>query len=235
MGFSVFHASSRLESNSPARPRSLAEQIAEAVTKDILAGQLQPGDNIREQHLAARLAVSRGPIREALRILEREGVVVVEPRKGVRVTHLDRAEVNCIYEIRSPLFGRAARHFASRHLAPQIEGLRANHASLQALGPGEEATRQHSELSAAMARIIIDGCGNLRLAQLITALQRQVARYTLLGLSSPERRATSQNSWQALLSAFDTRDGYLAEKIATEMVENTRRFAVLMLEEQGDA
>lgn len=73
--------------------RTLPEQIAARLQQDILAGQLQPGDPLREVDLSERFGVSRGPVREAFRQLTQQGLLVLEPNKGVRVAQNPSVEV----------------------------------------------------------------------------------------------------------------------------------------------
>src|SRR5690349_19192547 len=106
------------------RTLSLPEQIAEQVGNAIIKGFFEPGHRIQEQDLADRFAVSRGPVREALRILEKDGMVQILPRRGAQVTRLDVDEVNEIFEIRTSLFGLAARLFAKRPNEAALEQLK---------------------------------------------------------------------------------------------------------------
>ena len=87
---------------------SLAEQVALQVTEAIVEEQLAPGEAITEQSLSDDFGVSRGPVREALRILEKEGLVEIVPRQGARVTQLTLEEVNQVFELRSVLLGFCA-------------------------------------------------------------------------------------------------------------------------------
>lgn len=73
--------------------RTLPEQIAARLQQDILAGQLKPGDPLREVDLSERFGVSRGPVREAFRQLTQQGLLVLEPNKGVRVAQNPSVEV----------------------------------------------------------------------------------------------------------------------------------------------
>ena len=75
-------------------------RIAEALRQAILAGELAPGERIRQEVVAERANASRLPVREALRILEAEGLVEQEPNKGARVARLDRHELDGLYRIR---------------------------------------------------------------------------------------------------------------------------------------
>jgi DNA-binding GntR family transcriptional regulator len=80
--------------------QSLAEQIAARLSEHILSGTYAPGQRIMEQTVASEFAVSRGPVREALRLLEKDGLVTILPRRGAQVTNLSIAEVR-----RSSTFG----------------------------------------------------------------------------------------------------------------------------------
>lgn len=220
--------------NNPNRPLSVPEQIARSVSESVFQGRYRPGEAIPEQGLAEYFQVSRGPVREALRILERDGVVKIIPRRGAQITQLTIAEVLEVYEIRSVLFGLAARLFAQRRSEDKfadLERLIESLGKLVASGGGADA---HSAASATMADVIIEGCSNDRLRELLSQLSFQIGRYTRLGLSSSQRRAASLKSWQALLAAVRTRDGSAAEVSARCMVTNTRDHAIEVLKNEGE-
>ena len=80
--------------------QTLPEQIAELIFTSIANGEYEPGERIREEALAEQFEVSRGPVREALRILEKDSVVRILPNRGAHVTQLSIKEVADIFEIR---------------------------------------------------------------------------------------------------------------------------------------
>ncbi|HYG92473.1 MAG TPA: GntR family transcriptional regulator [Nocardioides sp.] len=80
-----------------------SSRVAAYLRETILGGGLKPGDRIRQEEIAARLGASRLPVREALRILEAEGLTEHEPRKGARVPRLTQHEVEVIYRMRERL------------------------------------------------------------------------------------------------------------------------------------
>jgi DNA-binding GntR family transcriptional regulator len=92
---------------------TVPEQIAAQVGDRILSGAMAPGERIGEQELADEFAVSRGPIREAIRILEREGLATILARRGAIVTELTATELKELLEIRAGLFELVARKLAS--------------------------------------------------------------------------------------------------------------------------
>src|SRR5258706_1103397 len=105
----------------PPQRRSLAEDIVDRLREAIYSGQLTPNERLREEVLADFLRVSRGPIREALSQLEREGLVIKEPNKGATVARLSRQDLDEVYSLRLALeqlaIQQAVHHAESHHLA----------------------------------------------------------------------------------------------------------------------
>src|SRR5258705_190980 len=104
---------------------SLVEQIAARLSERIVGGDYAPGQRIMEQALADEFQVSRGPVREALRLLEKDGLVTILARRGALVTKLSIDEVREIFDIRAMLNGLRDRVIAedtdrARHL-PLLE------------------------------------------------------------------------------------------------------------------
>lgn len=95
------------------RDTSLSKLVREDMLGQILHGELKPGQRINEPDVAARLGVSRVPVREALRELESSGLVVSRKHAGVFVRALDAAEVRSLYELRGLLDGFAGRRAAA--------------------------------------------------------------------------------------------------------------------------
>jgi DNA-binding GntR family transcriptional regulator len=75
----------------------------------LIAGELKPGERVRQEEIAARLGLSLAPVREALAVLEQEGQLAYQPRRGYFVTELDLADLREIYGLRRLVEGRAAR------------------------------------------------------------------------------------------------------------------------------
>lgn len=94
--------------------QSLPEQIAEHIREKIIRFELKPGESIREAQLASDLRVSRSPVREALKLLEKQRLVEQTPRKGTKVTGLSREYISSLYNITSALIVLAARECAEK-------------------------------------------------------------------------------------------------------------------------
>lgn len=88
---------------------NLADQIARHLSELIIRAEFKPGERIIEDKLAREMGVSRSPLREALRMLEKDGLVELMPRHGVRVTSINREHVACIYDILTELYALLVR------------------------------------------------------------------------------------------------------------------------------
>src|SRR5882762_10469226 len=106
------------------RTRSLASLAAQEIERLILCGELKAGERLNELALAARLGVSRGPIREAMRGLEGSGLVVTVVNQGSFVRKVSAEEAHELYEIRVALTGHACAHLARHATQEQIKALR---------------------------------------------------------------------------------------------------------------
>jgi DNA-binding GntR family transcriptional regulator len=226
-------AASGLARASLALTRSLPEQIAARLSERIVAGAYEPGQRILEQGLAAEFSVSRGPVREALRILERDGLVTILPRRGAVVTALTIDEVKEIFDIRAMLnglrdrlvAGDPARQRVLALLEPQV-------AQLARFARDSKRGHDYLETVWTLNRILTQACPNVRLRTILDSLARQTLRYSQLGLSTPERRRESVQHWQKLAEAIRKGDGARAERIARDRVNDSRDAAIRALEAQ---
>jgi len=216
--------------------QSLPEQIAARLSDRIVAGTYAPGRRVMEQAVAAEFAVSRGPVREALRLLEKDGLVTILPRRGAQVTNPTIAEVHEIFDIRAMLNGLRDRLIAEspqrEQLVPVLEQEISRLAqTADAPGAGDE----YIEIVLRLNRLLTQTAGNRRLQAILGSLAMQTVRYTRLGLSTPQRRRQSVRHWQRLLQAIRDGDGDAAERIARQRVIDSRDAAVEHLRAQSAA
>lgn len=121
-------------------PRQLWEEVASILRRDILNGTLTPGTRLIEMDLAVRFGVSRGPIREALRELERSGLAVNRPRRGVFVSTPTETDLEEITEFRGVLKAAAARIALPKVVPEDIERLRSLLEAMEAANAGQQKT-----------------------------------------------------------------------------------------------
>ncbi len=143
-------------------PRSLAEDAADRIREQILAGGFVQGEHLVEARIAEQLNVSRGPVREAFKLLRSEGLLLEEPRRGTFVVSLSADDVREIYSLRAAIEGRAARLLAGKKDAAAIAELRALLASIEAAAKADDVAavyRQDLAFHDAVCRL----SGNARL------------------------------------------------------------------------
>lgn len=209
--------------------QTLPDQIAERIYSAIVGGEYEPGERIREEELASNFGVSRGPVREALRILERDSVVRVVPNRGAHVTPLSVKELNELFEIRRVLAGAMVRRLGKP--SPEVLahlGDKVNELERRARNVDQDAYVAASvELSLTLAQ----ASGNERLAEIMRSLARQSWRYTQLALKDARRRQESARNWRALFVALSRGQDEAAGLAMENLVEDARLGAIRMLEE----
>lgn len=216
--------------------QSLPEQIAARLSDRIVSGAYTPGQRVLEQAVAEEFEVSRGPVREALRLLEKDGLVMILPRRGAQVTNPTIAEVNEIFDIRAMLNGLRDRLIAESPQRIQlIPVLEQEIAQLAQTAATPSAGDEYIEIVLRLNQLLTQAAGNHRLQAILGSLAVQTVRYTRLGLSTPRRRRQSVQNWQSLLRAIRDGDGDAAERIARQRVIDSRDAAVEHLRAQSAA
>lgn len=223
----------QLAKKSVRKTMSLAEQIAQQVSESIVQEDLAPGQAITEQSLSDNFEVSRGPVREALRILEKEGLVEIIPRQGARVTHLTIDEINQVFELRAVLLGYCAARAAERQSSACVEVLTRGCAALERNLSSDNSLGVHMDVSAEMNEALIAESENERINQMVFQLARQTARYTRLGLSEEVARKNSVETWRELIRLIANGKDRDAELLERRRVLDVREFAVKLLEDEA--
>jgi GntR family transcriptional regulator of gluconate operon len=112
-------------------PRSLSEDAADRIREQIVMGGFRQGEHLKEARIAEQLNVSRGPVREAFKILRAEGLLAEEPHRGTFVVSLTAKDVRDIYELRAALEELAARTVCRRRDPEALAKLRSLMADLR--------------------------------------------------------------------------------------------------------
>ena len=210
---------------------SLPEQIAARLSERITAGTYAPGRRVMEQEVSVEFGVSRGPVREALRLLEKDGLVTILPRRGAQVTQLSIAEVREIFDIRAALNGLRDRQIAEgRDRAQLLPVLEQAVERLARLARSPSDADEYVETVFELNQMLIDSAPSRRLRVILSSLALQTLRYSRLGLSTPERRLQSVRNWQRLVKAVRGGDGLEAQRAAEQRVLDSRDAAIRELE-----
>src|SRR5579872_4409960 len=152
------------------RAETLCSLVAEELERMIIRGELQAGDRINESALAQMLSISRGPIREACRSLEKSSLVRVVANRGVFVREMSVAQAAEIYDVRAHLFGLAGRMAATRATDRDIAGLLA---MVQEMERAKDIDAYYP-LNVAFHARLVELSGNSRLAELYKTLSKEL-------------------------------------------------------------
>jgi DNA-binding GntR family transcriptional regulator len=181
--------------------------VYQRIMDEIRAGLLMPGARLREVELADRFGISRTPVREALRLLESEGLVVHLPRQGASLRRLDHAEVVELYEMRAVLEGTAARLASRTATDVEISEIGALNSDLAAAPAAEQA----QALNRQFHRTLLNAARNRFLIRAMRGLQRTLLILGPTTLASPDRAIDAVAEHDAVLRAMQARDGAGAE------------------------
>ena len=156
----------------------LRDVVFNTLRKAILTGTLKPGERLMEVHLANKLGVSRTPIREAIRKLELEGLVIMIPRRGAEVAQITEKSLKDVLEVRRALDALSVELACDRITEEELGTLK------KACDDFETAVREKdvsviAKADVALHDIIVKATGNQRLQQLVNNLAEQMYRYRL--------------------------------------------------------
>ncbi|MDO8607640.1 MAG: GntR family transcriptional regulator [Phaeospirillum sp.] len=172
--------------NEQKRPGTRAEEIRQAIEKDIFQGVLRPGTRLDEESLAARFGLSRTPVREAILQLVYSGLVVKKPRQGAVVAPLDLHRMVQMFEVMSEVEGLCAR-FAARRMSPdEKDHLAGLHAAAARMCAARDLDEYYA-VNRAFHDSIYDGSHNEVLKEMARSLFARLAPYRRYQLNHPQR------------------------------------------------
>ena len=187
------------------RTRSLSSLVAQEIERMILAGTLAAGERLNEAALATSLGVSRGPVREAVRGLERSGLVVAVRNQGSYVRQVSAEEALEIYDIRAAITGLACARLAEVGTAAQLADLRALVKRMEAAWRADEAAAYYAANLDFHAALLEFG-GGPRARRLYAELGNELHLYRRRALVQPENMRESNAEHAAILRAIAARD-----------------------------
>lgn len=204
------------------RPRvRLVDEVAAELRERILRGEYPPGDRLRQEQLAAEFDVSRTPIREAMRLLEREGLVLPERVGGVRVVERDPATLVAAYELREVVDGLAARLAArdsGRGLEDELaQTLRDQRDILDRPWTPEAWTMANTRFHG----LLMAGSQNPYLRTLLPFVQMTSQVFRPMSILGPERAAEAYAEHRAIGEAVLAGDDEKAERLARAHIRVT--------------
>lgn len=187
------------------RDQSLPMLIEQEIERVILGGEYEPGDKINEKALALRFGISRGPVREALRSLDRTGLIDTVPNRGVFVRRLSVSEAAEIYDVRAALFALAGQCLAIRATDADVACLRGHVAAMDEAVACDDFEAYIVE-NFALHEQIVTRAGNATLALHYLALVKQLRLYRTRNLMLANSVNASNEEHHAMVAAIAARD-----------------------------
>lgn len=154
----------------------LRDEVFNTLRERILKGDLKPGERLMEIHLADQLGVSRTPIREAIRMLELEGLVKMVPRKGAQVASISREDLQDVLEVRKALDALAVKLACERITEDEIADLKKAESDFEKTLKSSDNTLM-AEADVAFHDVIHAASKNKRLKSMISNLAERIYRY----------------------------------------------------------
>ena len=211
--------------------------VFERLRRMIIEGEYAPDERLIEEQLADRLGVSRTPIRQALTMLEAEGLIEIAPNKGAVVCSFSADDVWDIYDLRAVLEGYAARRAASRvseeevgnldRLAGEMEGL------VGRFSDHEEEIRRLVALNQEFHGTIVEASRNRRLERLLRGTVQIPLMFKAFFWYGPHERTISNHYHRQILMAIRAGDADRAEIVMREHVYEGRDFVLRALREDA--
>lgn len=197
----------------------LRDVVFQTLRQAIITGEFAPGERLMEIALAERLGVSRTPVREAIRKLELEGLVVMIPRKGAEVAKITKERLRDVLEVRCALEELAATLACQRIDEAGKERLKSCHGEfIQAVDQGDALEIANQD--EAFHECIFEATGNDRLLQIVHNLKEQMYRYRMEYVKDASYRKELVAEHEKLLGAILCGDTETAKEVMRHHIHN---------------
>ena len=215
-------------------PQPVRRQVEERLRRAIIDGAFAAGQHLSDRTLCGMLGVSRSIVREAVRLLEAEGLVTVVPHRGPFVAHLSAAEAAQVYEVRVALEGLAGAGFALRAADDERIALRR---AFEALARFDPVEGQHALLEAKRRfyDVLLRGSRNDHAARMLGQLMNRNTRLRATSLSAPGRLPDMVAEIGRIVDAVERRDAEAARAACQDHVHAAAAVALRILKAQEAA
>ena len=212
--------------------RNASAAATELIRAAILDGRLTPGQRLKEEELARELGISRTPVREALLILQAEGLVDAAPNRGAVVRALDGDDLEDLYQLRALLEGHAARRAAANISDTALITLRESCDRFETIIEGDVQELVKENLL--FHNVILDASGSRRVADLVRRVIELPLVYRSYIWYSVDQRRISAHYHRQITKALEARDGERAELVMKEHVFEARDVLVTHIREREE-
>ncbi len=202
-------------------PEVIASELRRFLEEQIVFGELPPHTRLVEEELVRRHGVSRSPVREALRLLEQDGLAVRESRRGVRVSPVDLKDLDEIYTCRRVLEGLAAEGAAAHRTEADVATLRDALTAMQAAYDRRDL-RAYFQQNVALTTQINVVSRNATLTRLLGSIGKQALRYRYIAYSrSPEMLTASIEGNHEIIDAIAQRRARIARTLMEGLIQRS--------------
>ncbi|MCR4955118.1 MAG: GntR family transcriptional regulator [Lachnospiraceae bacterium] len=192
----------------------LRDVVYQTLRNAILVGDLKPGERLMEMKLASKLGVSRTPVREAIQLLEKEGLAITMPRRGARVAKMTQKDMADVYEIRRCLEKLVVETVNGKLDVGQIADIRyAQRVFEEAVAEGDPAQVERKDWE--FHCVIFEATGNDHLVSIMNTLQEQLSRYRWAYVQHSNKLQKLVEEHRNIVNALEK--GVLEESIAATM------------------
>ena len=199
----------------------LSEFVYARLRDAIFKGELAPNQKVQQEEIAARLGTSRVPVREALKQLEGEGLVILRPRRGYIVSSLDPATIEEVFDIRVMLEARAAYFGTLGRTDSDVATARELFARMEELTVSSaEDVDTFAQINREFHIAIAQPSGRTLLLRMLTILRNQVEHYVRMSMAMAITVSRSNSEHAAILEAFAVGDADKAGQLTRRHVED---------------
>lgn len=200
--------------------KSIVDHAVKTLEDMIVKGKLKPGQKIKEQDISTRLGISRPPLREAFKILEAEGLIRREPRRGVFVSEFNDADIWEIYTLKLALYSLAVTLAVDKMKNGDIEKMEkiVNRMEAVVRRSGEPDVLKYEELNNLFHETTANIAGHGRLKKIHQSLNNQVKRMAYRSFQDVNHLKESCEYHRRIVGAMKARDRKLAEVLTREHI-----------------
>lgn len=211
----------------------LRDVVFNTLRQEILTGKLKPGERLMEIQLANKLGVSRTPIREAIRKLELDGLVIMIPRRGAEVAQITLKDLKDVMEVRCALDVLAIELACERMEQEGLNGLYQSCENFREAVKTKD-TRKIAEADVAFHDMIVLSTRNTRLIQLVSNLSEQMFRYRFEYLKDATPHEMLQREHMEMYQSILKKDKVTAAGIVRKHIANQEEAIIRQLQLERD-
>ena len=215
------------------KPSTLRTRVEEFLRTSIMDGRIKGGERLREVELCEQLSISRSTLREALRTLEAERLISIEPHRGPTVVRITEKAARDLYALRALLEGFAAHEFARLASDAEIERLQK---AVQALKRQAKGVNKSLLLAAKhdFYDVLLSGCGNDLVKDMLPGLLSRINLLRATSFARPERLPESMAEIDLIFERIAARDPDGARAAAQSHIESAEQTALAVLRRQQE-